>query len=75
MARQHVEALSGRAEGAGTQRDLGGEKGVMKGGLYCGVPGSPSFCVPPSHTSPEPASELGQAETWGCVRSERVSRG
>lgn len=27
VAGQHVETLSGRAKGAGTQRDLGGKKG------------------------------------------------
>ena len=62
VAGQHVEALSGGAERAGAQRDLGERRqGVAEqvGGVpRTGFPGSPSCCVPPTQTSPEPASEL-----------------
>lgn len=75
MAGQHVEALSGRTEGAGIQRDLGGE---TEGEWLSGAPGRGSQEAPAVvFVLLRPA--LSQQVSWlaepqGCVRQERASR-
>ena len=80
MAGQHVEALSGGAERAGTQRDLGerrqgvagvGEAG--RGGPGWGSPEAPAVVFLPLR--PAQSQQVSWlAEPQGRVRSERASR-